>query len=129
MMLAILRHLQASSLHIVWGIMVGLFCIVAQPCRADIGAQTMRTGSTLPLAARNITGGMTSDQTVAMLSPRRVIIDDNDNDDGYGTDGDDLRPGYDPQNPGAPIGDIPWLLMLVFCIFTAVLRTRQSGWR
>ena len=127
MMRAILRHLQASSLHIVWGIMVGLLCIVAQPCRADIGAQTMRTGSTLPLAARNITGGMTSDQTVAMLSPRRVIINDDDDDDGYGDD--PLRPGYDPQDPGAPIGDIPWLLMLVFCIFTAVLRTRQSGWR
>ena len=127
MMRAILRHLQTSSLHIVWGIMVGLLCIVAQPCRADIGAQTMRTGSTLPLAARNITGGMTSDQTVAMLSPRRVIINDDDDDDGYGDD--PLRPGYDPQDPGAPIGDIPWLLMLVICIFTAVLRTRQSGWR
>ena len=128
MMLAILRHLQASSLRIVWCILVGLLCIIAQPCRADIGAQTMRTGSTLPLAARNITGGMTSDQTVAMLSPRRVIINDDDGDDGYDDDGG-LRPGYDPQNPGAPIGDIPWLLMLVFCIFTAVLRTRQSGWR
>lgn len=26
---------------------------------------------------------------------------------------DDERPDYDPSNPGAPIGDVPWIMMLL----------------
>lgn len=82
------------------------------------------TVSTIPLAARNISGGMTSDETSNMLSPRRVIIHDDDADDGYGDD--PLRPGYDPQNPGAPIGDIPWPLMLVLSMFVVFITARRN---
>lgn len=85
--------------------------------------------SSIPIAARNVTGGMTADQTMRSFSPRKAIIHDDD-DDGYGDD--DLRPGYDPNDPFAtPLTDTPWSLMallalcyLTFILFRATSRTR-----
>ena len=85
--------------------------------------------SSMPLAARNVAGGMTADQTMRSFSPRKAIIHDDD-DDGYGDD--DLRPGYDPNDPFAtPLTDTPWSLMtllalcyLTFILFRATSRTR-----
>lgn len=66
--------------------------------------------NTMPLAARNVEGGITSEQSIRFFTRRAIIIDDGDDDD-YGDD-DDLRP-HDPNDPfHTPVGDIPWLLML-----------------
>ena len=81
--------------------------------------------SSMPLMARNVEGGMTADQTLAMMSPRRVIINDDDDDSGYGND--DLRP-TDPSDPYfTPIGDIPWLIMGLLCLlFVAIRETLRA---
>lgn len=68
--------------------------------------------SSIPLAARNLQGGTMADQTIGRSGPRRVIIDD---DDDYS--GDDWQRPSDPNDPYfTPVGDIPWLLMLVLCM-------------
>lgn len=77
-------------------------------------ATPQMTVSSMPLAARNVAGGMTSEQTMQMFSPRRAIIHDDD-DDGYGDD--DLRPGYDPNDPFAtPLTDTPWMIMALLAL-------------
>lgn len=82
----------------------------------------------IPLAARSIEGGLTSDQTLRMLSPRRTIIHDGDGEDDYGDD--DLRPDYDPDDPYfTPVGDTPWLFLLALALSWAIilkLRKRRS---
>lgn len=107
---------QANRLRTVWGIIVAIcLCANVQICYGQMSStSTFYTVSNLPLAAREISGGMTSDESEAILAPRRVIIT---GDDDYGDDGTGgLRPGYDPQDPGAPVGDIPWPFLLALCI-------------
>ena len=78
-------------------------------------ATPQMTTSSMPLAARNVAGGMTADQTMPMFSPRRVIIHDDDDNDGY--DDENLRPGYDPTNPfSSSFGDTPWLIMALLAL-------------
>lgn len=81
--------------------------------------------SSMPLMARNVEGGMTADQTLAMMSPRRVIINDDDDESGYGND--DLRP-TDPSDPYfTPIGDTPWVMMGLLCLlFVAIRETLRA---
>ena len=81
--------------------------------------------SSMPLMARNVEGGMTADQTLAMMSPRRVIINDGDEDSGYGDD--DLRP-TNPSDPYfTPIGDTPWVMMGLLCLlFVAIRETLRA---
>jgi hypothetical protein len=90
----------------------------------NTGALAM-TSSYMPLMARNVEGGMTADQTLAMMSPRRVIINDDDDDSGYGND--DLRP-TDPSDPYfTPIGDTPWVMMGLLCLlFVAIRETLRA---
>lgn len=90
----------------------------------NIGALAMASSS-MPLMARNVEGGMTSDQTLAMMSPRRVIINDDDDESGYGND--DLRP-TDPNDPYfTPIGDTPWVMMGLLCLlFVAIRETLRA---
>lgn len=116
MIRSILLRTQANRLRTVWGIIVAIcLCANVQICYGQMSStSTFYTVSNLPLAAREISGGMTSDESEAILAPRRVIILDDDDDDGYGDD--PLRPGYDPQDPGAPVGDIPWPFLLALCI-------------
>lgn len=45
--------------------------------------------------------------------PRRVMGDD------------DERPGFDPSNPGAPLGDVPWIMMLILGAGYCVYRRRR----
>ena len=78
--------------------------------------------STIPLTARRVEGGMTSEQTISMVAARRVIIHDND-DDGYGDE--NLRPGYDPNDPfGTPIGETPFILFELMAAAYVALRKR-----
>lgn len=71
--------------------------------------------SSIPIAARNVAGGMTSDQTMPMFSPRKAIIHDDDDDDGYGDE--NLHPGYNPTNPFAtPLTDTPWMIMALLAL-------------
>lgn len=80
----------------------------------------------IPLLAREVEGGMTAEQTLAKISPRRVVINDDD-DDGYGDEV--LRPN-DPNDPYlTPVGDIPWGLMAALCILSvgiSALRSRRK---
>ena len=70
--------------------------------------------TSMPLAARNLQDGMTAEQGIRAAMPRRTIINDDDN-EGYGDD--DLRPGYDPNDPFfTPVGDIPWIFLLLLCV-------------
>ncbi len=76
--------------------------------------------SSMPLLARNVEGGMTADQTLQKIAPRRVIINDDDDDSGYGND--DLRP-TDPSDPYfTPVGDIPWLIIGLLCLLFGAIR-------
>lgn len=76
--------------------------------------------SSMPLLARNVEGGMTADQTLQKIAPRRVIINDDDDDSGYGND--DLRP-TDPSDPYfTPVGDIPWLIIGLLCLLFVAIR-------
>ena len=71
--------------------------------------------SSIPLAARNLQDGMMAEQGLRAGMPRRTIIQDGSGDDLYGDE--NLRPGTDPQDPFfTPVGDIPWLLMLLLCM-------------
>lgn len=68
--------------------------------------------SSMPLLARNVEGGMTADQTLQKIAPRRVIIDGDD----------DLRP-TDPTDPYlTPVGDIPWLIIGLLCLLFGAIR-------
>lgn len=83
----------------------------------------------MPLAARNIQDGMTAEQGLRASMPRRVIINDGGGDEGD-YDEENLRPGYDPQDPFfTPVGDIPWLLMLLlglaYCCKPILQRNRS----
>ena len=49
-------------------------------------------------------------------SRSRRVIDDDD---------DDERPGYDPGDPGQPIGDIPWVMMLLLAGGYVAYSTRK----
>ena len=82
--------------------------------------------SSMPLMARNVEGGMTADQTLAMMSPRRVIIHDGDEDSGYGDD--DLHPTDNASDPYfTPIGDTPWVMMGLLCLlFVAIRETLRA---
>lgn len=79
----------------------------------------------LPLAARSMEGGITSDKSLRLFNgPRGIIIDD---DDDYGDD--DLRP-EDPKDPfHTPVGDIPWVFMFGLCVLyvTVVRRKRHQS--
>lgn len=76
--------------------------------------------SSMPLLARNVEGGMTAEQTLQKIAPRRVIINDDDDDSGYGND--DLRP-TDPTDPYfTPVGDIPWLIIGLLCLLFVAIR-------
>ena len=78
--------------------------------------------NTMPLAARNVEGGITSEQSIRFLSRRAIIIDDGGDDDDYGDD-DDLRP-HDPNDPfHTPVGDIPCLLMLALATLSIASKT------
>lgn len=92
-------------------------------------ATPQMTTSSMPLAARNVAGGMTADQTMRSFSPRKAIIHDDDDDDGYGDD--DLRPGYNPNDPFAtPLTDTPWLIILLlgvgYIAYVAYKRRKAS---
>lgn len=92
-------------------------------------ATPQMTVAAMPLAARSVTGGMTSEQTMHGFSPRRAIIHDDDDDDGYGDD--DLRPGYDPNDPFAvSITETPWFIISIlglwYSAFIAYQRCKKS---
>lgn len=81
--------------------------------------------SSIPLAARNLQGGTMADQTIGRSGPRRTIIYDDD----YGDEGENenLHPDNPPLDPYfTPVGDIPWLLMLVLCMLSACASARRS---
>ena len=68
--------------------------------------------SSMPLLARNVEGGMTADQTLQKIAPRRVIGDGDE----------DLRP-TDPSDPYfTPVGDIPWLIIGLLCLLFVAIR-------
>lgn len=85
--------------------------------RADAG---MRTSSySIPFAANGLSGGMTTYdvdyESESTSSMRRVR-------------GSGYNPGYDEEEPGTPIGDIPWIMMLLlaggYIVYTARKRQR-----
>ena len=127
MIRSILLRTQASCLRIVWGIVVAIcLCANVQICYGQMSStSSFHTVSNMPLAAREISGGMTSDESEAILAPRRVIILDDDDDDGYGDD--PLRPDYDPKDPGAPIGDMPWPLLLAFIALAVLVTAKRTS--
>lgn len=81
----------------------------------------------MALAARNIKDGMTAEEGLRANAPRRVIIDSGDD---YGTDGD-LKPDYEPTDPFfTPVGDIPWLWMILLLVLYAIpvrIRSKNAG--
>ena len=88
------------------------------------GTSGLLAVSSMPLVARSVEGGMTSEQTYARISPRRAIIT---GDDDYGDE-----PGLNPNDQGGgmsdpfftPVGDIPWALMLLLA--TGILLRRRQ---
>lgn len=70
----------------------------------------------ISLMARNLEDGMTADEAMAKVSPRRVI----------GTGDEDLKPGYDLTDPSLmPVGDVPVMLLIVFAAMATYLRYRK----
>ena len=93
---------------------------VTQSYNFSVNSGLALATSSMPLLARNVEGGMTSDQTLAKMSPRRVIINDDDDDSGYGDE--NLRP-TDPTDPYfTPVGDIPWLIIGLLCLLFGAIR-------
>ena len=65
----------------------------------------------VPMAAQSITPSSIATGT---SGPRR------------GGSGSGWGPGYDPSNPGMPIGDVPWWLMVVLALVVIIKRTFRS---
>ena len=75
------------------------------------------------LAAREVQGGVTADQTYARISPRRVIINDGNEENGYGDE--NLHPTNPPADPYfTPVGENPWWFILALVAFYAVMRKK-----
>ena len=82
--------------------------------------------ATIPLAARSIQDGMTAEQGLRAAMPRRVIIDDSGGSNDYGDD--PLHPDYDPDDPFlTPVGDIPWIFLLLLCFTFCCKRILQRN--
>lgn len=85
---------------------------VTQSYNFSVNSGLALATSSMPLMARNVEGGMTADQTLQKIAPRRVIGDGDE----------DLRP-TDPSDPYfTPVGDIPWLIIGLLCLLFVAIR-------
>ncbi|MBO4689465.1 MAG: hypothetical protein J5621_01180 [Paludibacteraceae bacterium] len=66
----------------------------------------------VPIAAQSITPSSIATQTTPPI--RRG-----------GSGGGGWGPGYDPANPGMPIGDVPWWLMVVLALVVVIRKAKQ----
>lgn len=81
--------------------------------QADAGWRA--SSYSVPFAAQDISGGLTTDDTSyeieSAFGPRRIP-----------------KPDYDEEEPGGPIGDVPWIMMLLlaggYIVYTARKRQR-----
>lgn len=98
--------------------------------KSDGGTQSMqplptvfdRNSYTLPVAAKNVKGGVLSTPSSSAPGYRRVISDDDD----------DLRPGYDREDPfSTPVGDLPiaFMTLLALAYAAVILRRRLKGYK
>lgn len=90
---------------------------VRQQSRYDTRSQLMYGNYTVPMAAKSIGGGETLAGAESGYRPmRRVIRGDDDN----------LRPGYDREDPfSTPVGDMPLLLLVILAAIAAGVRMRK----
>lgn len=105
----------------------GSFSSVSAPIAMAAAASSYR--SPVSLAARSVEGGETADQTYARISPRRAIIHDGDEEDGYGDE--NLHPTNPPADPYfTPVGETPWWFILALgalYLLTTVLRKKTQA--
>lgn len=88
------------------------------------GTMPLLAVSSIPLTARSVEGGMTSEQTYARIAPRRAIIGGGDYDPEPGEE--PLNPGHQPSDPFfTPVGNTPWFLILLLSMAYAAVRTAR----
>lgn len=105
----------------------GSISSVSAPIAMAAAASSYR--SPVSLAARSVEGGETADQAYARINPRRAIIHDGDEDDGYGDE--NLHPTNPPADPYlTPVGEMPWwfvLALVAIYLLTTVLRKKTQA--
>ena len=105
----ILRMILSVIIFLLTTFSSGNYC-VEQPTYTFQSTSTMYVGS-----------------TTIPTSPRRTIIYDDEDEYDYGDEEEIIKPGYDPTEPGTPVGGAVSTILIFALVYVIVLYTKKHN--